>query len=177
MFMFGFERKAESIPLTRSKQERNLRELADWVRKLHALPISPVDEKLLAQAFTTSHSTAEVYRLEAIDSVFGSTHDLKPETLAELVQQMRTNLAGVWRQPDVQEQNKTRRRERDIRAEVLRGYEVARGVIDRGLKEHPDDWSLVLARASVMHDENDYRQEIDPNLEFTKHRAAAFEGF
>ena len=34
MYMFGFERKAESIPLTRSKQERNLRELAGWVKRL-----------------------------------------------------------------------------------------------------------------------------------------------
>ncbi|MEA2631947.1 MAG: hypothetical protein QOE66_2166, partial [Chloroflexota bacterium] len=177
IFMFGFERKAESIPLTRSKQERNLSDLAGWVRRLRALPIAAVDEKLLAQAFTASHSTAEVYRLDAIESVFGPTRDLKPETLAELLQQMRGNLAGVWRRPDVQEQNKTKRREKDIRVEVLRGYEVARAVIDRGLEEHPDDWSLVLARAAFLHDENDYRQEIDPNLEFTRRRAAAFAEF
>jgi len=36
----GFERKAESIPLTRSKQNRNLDELAGWVKKLRALPIN-----------------------------------------------------------------------------------------------------------------------------------------
>ncbi len=39
MFMYGFERRAESIPLTRSKQERNLRELAGWVERLRKLPI------------------------------------------------------------------------------------------------------------------------------------------
>ena len=52
MFMFGFERRAESIPLTRSKQERNLRELAGWVDRIEKLPIDPVEESLLAQAFT-----------------------------------------------------------------------------------------------------------------------------
>ena len=74
---------------------------------------------------------------------------------------MRGNLIGVWRQPAEQEKNKTKRREKDIRAEVLRGYEVARAVIDRGLDKHPDDWALVLARAALMHDENNYRQEIE----------------
>ena len=32
MFMYGYERKAESIPLTRSKQERNLVELSQWIK-------------------------------------------------------------------------------------------------------------------------------------------------
>ena len=160
-YVYGFENRAEGIPLTRSKQERNLVELAGWVKKLRALPIGEIDEKLLTQAFTTCHSTAEVYRLDAIEKVFGSFDALKPKTLAELCQQMRGNLMGVWRQPAEQEKSKTKRREKDIRAEVLRGYEVARSVIDRGLAKHPDDWALVLARATLMHDENNYLQEIE----------------
>ena len=39
----------------------------------------------------------------------------------ELIQQMRGNLAGVWRMPDVQKQNSTNRKQRDIQAEVQRG--------------------------------------------------------
>src|SRR5262249_24249506 len=143
MYMYGFERKAESIPLTRSKQERNVLELADWVGRLRKLPIGDLDEKLLARAFTTSHSQAEVYKTEAIEKVFGSLAGLKPETLAELIQQMRGNLASLWRAPAVQEQNKTKRKEKDIKAEVLRGYQVAQAVIDSGLKKHPDHWALV----------------------------------
>src|SRR5882724_2645417 len=46
---------------------------------------------------------------------------------------MRGNLSGAWRQPAVQDQNKTKRKEKNIRAEVLRGYELARAVIERGL--------------------------------------------
>ena len=177
MYMFGFERKAESIPLTRSKQERNLKELAGWVKKLRALPLEKLDEKLLASAFTACHSSAEVYRVDAIESVFGSLDGLKPETLAALVQQMRTNLASVWRQPAVQEQNKTKRREKDIRGEVLRGYELARAVVDSGLKKYPGEWSLELAGAAVAHDENNFRQELDPTLLFTKQRADALARF
>ena len=33
MWMNGFEMRADSIPLTRSKQERNLFELAAWVER------------------------------------------------------------------------------------------------------------------------------------------------
>ena len=90
---------------------------------------------------------------------------------------MRGNLLGVWRQPAEQEKNKTKRREKDIRAEVLRGYEVARAVIDRGLAKHPDHWALVLARAALMHDENNYRQEIERSAEFAPRRQKAFAEF
>ena len=122
-YVYGFENRAEGIPLTRSKQERNLVELSGWVKKLRALPIGEIDETLLTKAFTTCHSSAEVYRLDAIEKVFGSFDALKPKILAELCQQMRGNLMGVWRQPAEQEKSKTKRREKDIRAEVLRGYE------------------------------------------------------
>ncbi len=177
MFMYGYERKAESIPLTRSKQERNLKELAELVRRLRALPLEELNEQLLARAFTTCHSSAEVYRLAAIEEVFGSLDDLEPKTLAELAQQMRANLVGVWRQPAVQKDKKTRRKQKDIQAEVLRGYRVASSVIEGGLQKHPDHWALQLAKASIEHDENNYRREIAPDSEFTERRDDAFAEF
>jgi len=176
-YIYGFDNRAEGIPLTRSKQERNLVELADWVKKLRKLPIGELDEKLLTSAFTACHSSAEVYRLDAINRVFGSFEALKPVTLAELIQQMRGNLVGVWRRPDEQEKQKTKRREKDIRGEVLRGYEVARSVVDQGLKKYPDHWALVLARASILHDENNYRQELEKSTEFAPRRQQAFAEF
>lgn len=177
MYMYGYERKAESIPLTRSKQERNLAELAELVKRLRALPLEDLDEKLLARAFTTCHSSAEVYRLEAIEKVFGSMSKLGPETLAELTQQMRANLAGVWRSPAVQKDKKTMRKQKDIQAEVLRGYGVCNAVIDAGLAEHPGAWQLVLAKAAIGHDENNYQQELAPSPEFSGKRQASFDGF
>ncbi len=179
-YIYGFDNRAEGIPLTRSKQERNLVELSGWVKKLRALPIGEIDEKLLTQAFTTCHSTAEVYRLDAIEKVFGSFDTLRPKTLAELCQQMRGNLIGVWRQPAEQEKSKTKRREnRHSRAEryASASYEVAREVIDRGLGKHPDHWALVLARATLMHDENNYLQELERTPEFAPRRQRAFEEF
>ena len=176
-YVYGFESRAEGIPLTRSKQERNLVELADWIKRLRKLPIGDLDENLLTKAFTACHSPAEVYRLDAINRVFGSFDALKPITLAGLIQQMRANLVSVWRQPDQQQQQKTKRKEKDIRAEVLRGYEVARSVVDQGLAKHPDHWALVLARAAILHDENNYRQELERSPEYAPRRQEAMADF
>lgn len=177
MFMYGFERRAESIPLTRSKQDRNLKELAGLVRRLNALPLDNVDEEQLAKAFTTCHSSAEVYQLDAIAEVFGPIEGLKAETLASLAQQMRTNLVGLWRAPATQNQAKTNRKQRDIEAEVFRGYQVALAAVEGGLAKHPDNWSLTLAKASLEHDLSDYRREIAPDAKFTARQEDAFAGF
>lgn len=177
MFMFGYERKAESIPLTRSKQQRNLTELAGWVKRLRALPITGLDESLFANAFTNCHSSAEVYRLESLELVLGPAGDLEPKTLGRLVQQIRENLSGQWRMPSEQEEKKTRRKQKDIEAEVLRGYGVAAAILADGLKKHPDDWRLKLAEACLLHDEVSFQKELAPSSQFSERRLAAIEAF
>lgn len=176
-YMFGFERRAESIPLTRSKQERSLHELSEWVARLRDMPNVQLNEELLARAFTTSHSSAEVYKIEAIEKVFGPMERLKPKTLAALVQQMRSNLAGQWREPALQEKVKSKRKQKDIQAEIERGYRVAETVVDGALQKFSNDWSLRLARAAILHDENNYRQELTRSTEFTPRRQAALGAF
>ena len=177
MFIYGFSQRAAGIPLTRSKQERNLEELAHWVRRIRALPIERVDEELIASAFSKAHSTAEVYRLETIERVFGELDEMAPRTVAALVQQMRNNLVGVWRRPATQEEKKTNRRQKDIEQEILRGYQAASSTAMSSLETHPDDWSLSVALASVAHDENNFRQEVEKSSEFASKRAAALAGF
>jgi len=173
-YFYGYETRADGIPLTRSKQERNLADLAHWIEELRKLPIAEPDQDLLARAFTTCHSSAEVYRLDAIERVFGSMQSLQPRTLAALLEQMRQNLATVWRQPNVQEKARTRRKQKDIEAEVQRGYQVAQAVVADGLQKHAGDWSLLLARANLAHDENDYRREIGNDVKYAERRMAAF---
>ncbi len=177
MFIFGFSQQAAGIPLTRSKQERNLEQLAHWVKRIRALPIERVDEELIATAFSKAHSSAEVYRLETIERVFGDLDKMEPRTVAALVQHMRNNLVGVWRRPATQEQKKTNRRQKDIEQEILRGYQAASEIALSSLESHPDDWSLSVALASVAHDENNFRQEVEKSSEFASKRAEALEGF
>lgn len=177
MYIYGYNPRAASIPLTRSKQVRNLEEVAAWVKRLRALRVGDLDERRLSKAFVASHSSAEVYRLEDLEKVFGSVDSLKAETLAELVQTMRGNLAGVWRTPKTQEEKKTNRKDKEIEAEVFRGYEVACQVLARGLKATPDHWALELARASILFDENSFRYQLTRSAEFAGRRAQAFEIF
>jgi hypothetical protein len=175
-FFYGFENRAESIPLTRSKQERNLTELAGWVTRIKKLPgrAGELDDEQVVHAFTACHSSAEVYKTEAIEKVFGPIGSLKPRTLAGMAQQMRQNLAGLWRLPSEQEKNKTKRKKKDIQAEVLRGYEVARQTIEDGLKKFPNHWALLAAKASVIHDEINYRQELQKSSNFSAKRGECF---
>jgi len=173
VYIYGFDERANAIPLTRSQQERNLEELGRWVARLRALSVE-IDVELLATAFTTAHSAAEVFRLETIEGIFGSMDSLEPATLGELLEKMRANLATVWRDPALQRDKKTNRRPQDIQAEVFRGYELAEATIDRALADHPDRWELVLALAALRHDENDYRRELRNDPEFSTRREEAF---
>lgn len=178
VYFYGFEERADAIPLTRSKQERNLVELGALVARLRALPIDPVDEALIADAFVKSHGAAEVYRLEAIETVFGPAAKSTPKTLATLVQVMRGNLATVWRDPKTQAEQKTKRREADIQAEVRRGYEVATALAARGLEAHEGDWELRLAHACLAFDHNEYaRRDLQKDPAYAAERRKALDGF
>jgi hypothetical protein len=177
MFMYGFDQRANGIPLTRSKQERNLEALGKWVARLRKLPIGGVDQKTLTDAFVAAHSTAEVYRLETIEKVFGNVGDLDPVLLGELLGKMRTNLATIWRVPAVQEEAKTRRSQREMLEEVGRGYETALTVAQRALGKRGRHWALLAVVASIMHDQNNFSRELSRDSDFAQQRQRAFELF
>lgn len=189
---FGMEEAKSGIPLSRSLQQRNLAELTEFVDRLRKLPLAAggpaaggaggpaapwIDEKLLVDCFTTCHSVAEVYSPESIAAVFGPVESLSPTAVARLAAKMRTNLAGTWQKPSVQEQAKTKRKEADIRVEVQKGYATARGFLSRALERHPDHWALLGALAAVDHDENDYQRKIADTPDYTRNRRAALDRF
>jgi hypothetical protein len=176
VYFFGFEERASGIPLTRSKQDRNLRELGEWVTRLRTLGVE-IDKEQLAQAFKTAHSSAEVYRLGTVEQIFGPMETLDPEMLAGLVQTMRANLLEVWRDPALQKEKQTGRKQQDIEAEVKRGYELARGTLGKALDKHPSDWRLWLAQAAIEHDENNYAASLKKDTQFSARRDSAFETF
>jgi hypothetical protein len=173
IYFWGFEQRADSIPLTRSKQERNLVELGRWVERIRKLKLGDIDEDMLAHAFTACHSSAEVYKTEAIERVFGKIDKLKPKTLASLAQTMRANLASIWRSPGEQEKKKTKRKQKDIEVEVRRGYVVALATVENGLAKFPDHWALVCAKAALLHDRACYEQEIAKSSDFSAQRSQA----
>ncbi|MCA8976810.1 MAG: hypothetical protein KDC98_18960, partial [Planctomycetes bacterium] len=177
MFMYGFDRRASGIPLTRSKQERNLAELATWVERLRRLPIGGVDQKLLGEAFMAAHSTAEVYQLDTIEHVFGDVGALEPVLLGELLSKMRTNLATLWRVPAVQEAGKTRRNEKEMLEEVAKGYDTALAVAEEVMARQGDHWALLALKAAIRHDQNNFAKEQKRDSGFSEARKESFELF
>ncbi len=177
MFAWGFNQRAQGIPLTRSKQVRNLEELANWIKRINDLPIEPINERLITQAFTQVHSAAEVYQLDAIEKIYGTVDGLNPETLASLIETMRTNLAKVWRMPATQKAAKTNRKQKDIEREVIKGYATAQQVLEKAIQKYPKSWAVQLAKAALDHDANEFRQELNRTTEFSERRQHSLEGF
>ena len=177
VYSYGFDQKADGIPLTRSKQERNLEELQGWINRIRTMKIEELDENLLSNAFTTCHSSAEVYDLERIKSVFGDLGNLKPKTIAAICEKMRANLASNWRNIRNQEEKKTNRRQPEVQQEVLRGYSVASDLAKEALKSSPDNWQLHLSLACLMFDENEYSQTVQKSSEFSDRRDKSYEQF
>jgi hypothetical protein len=177
MYMFGFESRSNGIPLTRSKQERNLQELGSWVERLRQLPIGGVDQKLLGEAFVAAHSSAEVYRLETIERVFGDIAALDPVLLGELLGKMRTNLATVWRRPDVQEEQKTKRSQKETLQEVMNGYATALKVAQQAITKRGPHWALLSVVGAILHDQNNLAKELQRSSEFVETRKMAFTMF
>jgi hypothetical protein len=60
---------------------------------------------------------------------------------------------------------------------VVRGYALAQAVTENALKKFPNDWSLTLARAALLHDENHYQQELAKSSKFSEKRRAALTEF
>ncbi len=177
IYSYGFDQKADAIPLTRSKQERNLAELQGWVDRIRKLPIEDIDEQRLADAFTTCHSSAEVFKLERFKDVFGDLNVLKPRTIAAICEKMRANLSSNWRSIRNQEQKQTKRKEPQVQQEVLDGYRTAMKLCVESLSAAPEDWRLHLVKAKLMHDENAYAQTVQKSSEFSDRRDSALEQF
>lgn len=177
MFSYGYNQRASGIPLTRSRQVRNLEELSGWVQRIRKLPLEDIKDSWISAAFKQVHSSAEVYKLSDMEKVFGTTGQMDDETLAALLQTMRGNLAGIWRKPETQKQGKTNRKQPEIEAEVVKGYETARLLLNKAMDEHPESWRLVLVKAAIMHDQNDYQAQLKKTSGFADARKSALEHF
>ena len=176
-YMYGFNQRANSIPLTRSKQERNLTELAKWISKIQSLPIDEINQDTLAEAFTKIHSRAEVYKVSAISKVFGNFKDMSPSTVAALANTMRINLATVWRNPKTQQDAKTNRKDDEILAEIIKGYEDIDAILDGSIQAHPNDWRLHLRRACLELDKINFQQESNKSSSYSTDRNNSYKNF
>jgi len=173
MFSFGYNERLNSIPLTRSHQERNLRELAEFAQRIRGLQLAGIDESWLANAFAGVHSAAEVYLQKDLQAVFGNSDSIQPKTLAVLLGKMRDNLSTVWREPQLQQALKTNRKKQELEAEVLRGYDAALQMCKTGLQREPGNWRLLMVQGSLLHDLANYKNDLARDAGFADARRQA----
>jgi len=173
-YFYGYNNQAATIPLTRSKQERNLVELAELVRGIRSLELDESFHVELADAFISCHSRAEVWRVESVESVFGATDALDSKTLATLVGRMRLNLAGLWPNPKLQQDYKTNRKDKELQEQILFGYQAADGVLERALAKDPQEpWRLQQQLAALKFEESNYRSTLAPDNRHSSVKRAA----
>ncbi|MES2924160.1 MAG: hypothetical protein V4819_21595 [Verrucomicrobiota bacterium] len=175
-YFYGFNNQSGAIPLTRSKQERNLVELATLVKGIRGLDLGESFHSELADAFISCHSKAEVWRVDAIESVFGTTDTLDSPTLATLVGRMRLNLAGLWPNPKLQQTYQTKRKDKELQEQILYGYQAAQGVLERALPKKPaESWRLDEQLAALRFEESNYRSSIAPDHQHSAIKRAALD--
>lgn len=169
------QQRPPGIPLTRAMQARNL---AEFARMYPALCRAGVSTAALIQAFCDAHSDAEVFHVRDITNGFGPFAAMTADVLAEFAQQMRRRLAAQWREPQMQQQSGTKRTDKDIQAEVLRGYGLLTNLLVTGLHLHPDAWQLSMHYGATMFDwaEYDYGRDVEVNV-YNAMRRAAFDAF
>ena len=174
-YYYGYNQRAETIPLTRSKQERNLKLLANMVSEVKALGLDENFQEEFADAFIRAHSQAEVWRIEALTSVFGETSKLDAGTITSLLRRMRQNLALLWPNPKLQEQAKTNRKDKELIAQIFKGYAAAKNLCLDALDQHPDDWALKLQLASIKYEESNYKAGLVSHPEHSTTKGFALE--
>src|SRR5258705_10194186 len=91
---------------------------------------------------------------------------------------MRQRLDSQWRAPRTQQDAKTKRSDKEIEAEVIRGYDLVMKLVQSGLERRPDDWRINLVNGAVLFDsaEFDYGREVDLAIYVAK-RDRAFAAF
>jgi hypothetical protein len=173
----GYSYMQSGIPLTRSAQVRNIAQLASTLRKLEKLPIERPERSAIVNAFASAHSSAEVFRTEDIETVFGPGDSINRDTLFDLLQTMRQRLATSWRSPNVQQQAKTKRTDKELDAEVTRGYTLITQMLEKRLAKE-QDWKLMTGLASAQYEwaEFDYGKQVELAV-YTARRDHAFELF
>lgn len=174
-YFYGYNQRAETIPLTRSKQERNLKLLAKMVREVRELGLDEDFDEEFADAFIQAHSKAEVWRVEALNAVFGETAGLPPTTTASLIRRMRGNLALLWPDPKLQQQAKTNRKDKELEAQVFKGYAAAKSLCEEALENHQSDWSLQVQLASLIYEESNYKASLGSHPDHSSIKALALE--
>ncbi|MDI1289869.1 MAG: hypothetical protein PSX37_07985 [bacterium] len=150
------------IPLTRARQKRYTEQLGIALTELKSLGLSSPAASVVA-AFSASHSDAEVYTREDVEALFGNVDTLPAEVGVELGDAMRRRLGSLWRSAKTQQESGTKRNDKQIAAEVVRGYTLALDMAAASQLSDPRSWRAATLLADLSFDKAEflYGQKID----------------
>lgn len=148
--------QGSGIPLTRLRQNLNVRDFRTLLAGLRALSPEPIDASAVVQSFMSIHSGAEVYRLEDIEAIFGPPEKMNRAELMALVTGMRGKLREQWRDAKTQQNAATNRTEQETKDEVSRGYRTALELARRGLTPEGAEWRQFIVRGQLFFDAAEY---------------------
>ncbi len=165
------------IPLTRARQKRYTEQLGTALDALKALGLDSPSAAVVA-AFSAGHSDAEVYVREDVEKLFGPVGSVSADVNLELADAMRTRLGGLWRKPKTQQDNGTKRNDKQIASEVVRGYTLALEMAASAQSSDPDSWRVATLVADLSFDKAEflYGQKTDLAT-YSTLREAAFAGY
>lgn len=176
---YGYGNSSGGIPLTRARQIRALAALRTTLDALREMNLT-LPPKETASAFAASHSQAEVYLRQDVEAVFGTLNNIPTEARTTLAQTMRQRLATVWRNPQVQEEAKTKRTNAELVAEVTRGYDLARELSGGARATGTPDatWEQLCLAADLTYDASEFLfgQNVDMQT-YLDIRQQAFEQY
>ncbi|MCC6320224.1 MAG: hypothetical protein IT438_02170 [Phycisphaerales bacterium] len=166
------------IPLTRAKQKRFLEQLGTLLAEFRKAGLKQASPSSLVAAFSASHSQAEVFDPADIAAVFGPIKAIPPQVTIELCDTMRKRLGSIWRNARVQQEAGTKRNDRQIAAEVIRGYDVAAELAEAALAGEPGSWRAAVLMADLRFDKAEflYGQKVELAT-YAGLREQAFSGY
>jgi hypothetical protein len=163
---------------TRAGQLRKLAQLTELLALLKTAGVPPLRDAAVVGAFAKCHSPAEVFRQNDIERVFGKADALPPHVAGALATSLRENLAGIWRDPQVQQQTGAGRTPGEQVHEINRGYQLAAAILGSATARAPGDIDLHVLLANVYFDHAEflYGQQVDLAT-YARLRDASFKTF
>lgn len=154
----------EGIALTRASQVQSLKKLHELLKTLASLKLPAPSADAVSNAFIAAHSSAEVFRREDVETVFGPLTELSAESTTSLGQKMRECLAQRWRDQRVQQAAGTNRNASELSQEVVRGYELAIEMVESHVQENAENVQLQLLAGLLIFDQSEFLYGLRADL-------------
>ena len=170
------------IPLTRSRQIKNLKDCSAMFKKVSDAGISVKPEEQIS-AFISIFSQAEIITEDEIRMVFDDmssvTDDMMIKMTDHVVSLIKNNWMDKKAMQQIQTQFRTNRSEEESMEEISKAYRGIINIIAERLEKNPENIGLSVRLASIYYDiaEFEYENKLCTLEEYTELRDNAFSRF